>query len=71
MPDSTKVILKDFDIVKVLKDKDRDVRWVAAWALGEIGDQAAVPALSKALKDKHETVRDAAAEALKKLEGKK
>lgn len=46
------------------------VRYEAAVALGEIGDLAkpALPALKQALEDKSAHVRDAAAEALKRIE---
>jgi HEAT repeat protein len=43
------------------------VRAAAARALGKIGDTSAIPALSTALHDASQDVRDAAADALKKL----
>ena len=54
-----------------LSDKSPDVRIHAAEALGEIGPDAKemVPVLIEALKDKDENVSEAAAEALKKIEG--
>jgi len=53
-----------------LRDDSRDVRCLAASALGRIGADArtAVPALEKALNDEDERVRQAAAEALKKIQ---
>jgi hypothetical protein len=44
-----------------------DVRWIAADALGEIGEPSAIPALRKALTDESGDVRDAARTALNKL----
>ena len=51
-------------------DKDGDVRSAAAEALGLIGPGAAsaVPTLQKALQDGDQSVREAAAEALKKIQ---
>jgi len=40
------------------------VRWRAAYALGHIGSEAAIPALLKAIEDSNEHVRWRAAEAL-------
>jgi HEAT repeat protein len=67
IPNFTEAILKDFNFVKALKDKNPQVRLVTALVIGEIGYQAAIPALKKALKDKHEAVHNAVATALKKL----
>ncbi len=55
-------------LIKALED-DRVsyVRYYAAEALGKIGDARAVEPLTKALGDDYEAVREAAAEALKKL----
>ena len=39
-----------------LANEDVDVRWWAAWALGNIGSTAAIPALVKALADDKNTV---------------
>jgi HEAT repeat protein len=47
-----------------LKDQDRDVRSIAAEALGKIGDDKAIDALIMALKDEDRAVRSSAAEAL-------
>ena len=46
---------------------DRQVRWFAAQALGEIGAPSAVEALTKALNDQNSIVRRNAAEALGKI----
>lgn len=54
-------------LVHLLNSKDPDARYGAALALGDIGDQAAVPALIKALKDEHTAVRFFAMDALGKL----
>jgi HEAT repeat protein len=51
------------DLIGALNDKDHQVRWAAADALGTIGP-AAVPALSDALQRKEDAVRIAAAVAL-------
>jgi HEAT repeat protein len=46
------------------------LRWVAASALGEIGPPAkgALPALSRLIGDEDETVADAAASAIRKIQ---
>jgi HEAT repeat protein len=53
-------------LIHRLKNPDWRIRVVAADALGRIGPEAkeAVPGLIEALMDKHEFVREAAAEAL-------
>lgn len=66
-------------LIEALKDEYSRVRSSAARALGEIGDPKAVDPLTEALKDEyltytassgtHETVREAASEALKKIQG--
>jgi HEAT repeat protein len=48
-------------------DEDHEVRWVAALALGEIGDKRAVPFLISSLTDKDRYVRYGSAKALEKL----
>jgi WD40 repeat protein len=48
--------------------KDRNVRWKAVQALGEIGDARAVEPLRAALNDEDPAVREAAAEALRQIE---
>ncbi|QLQ33180.1 MAG: HEAT repeat domain-containing protein [Candidatus Thiothrix singaporensis] len=49
-----------------LSDKNTNVRQYAAFALGQIGDPSAIPALANALKDKdeNESMRSSAASAL-------
>jgi HEAT repeat protein len=62
-------------LLKILNDKNDDLRGAAATALGEIGNSAIIRPLRKVLKDKknkyeknHEKVRSAAAKALGKIE---
>jgi HEAT repeat protein len=65
------------DVVKVTRSADEIARWQAIIALGRLGPKAgdalsehgAVSALEEALKDKRSLVRDAAAEALRKIRG--
>jgi HEAT repeat protein len=56
-----------------MKDKGVLVRRTAAEAMGQIGPDArsAVPALTEALKDEDEKVRQAAQAALKKVNAEK
>ncbi len=49
-------------------DQDNEVRWEAALALGEIGDDRAIPSLVEALKDRDRFVRYGAAVALDKFQ---
>jgi HEAT repeat protein len=49
-------------LVPLLKDKD--VNYKVAWALGEIGDRAAIPALLNALQDRSPDMRVASIDAL-------
>lgn len=51
----------------LLNDNDEDIRPFAAYALGEIRNAAALPALITALNDPYGTVRQAAANALGKI----
>jgi len=53
-------------LIQALGDSDSEVRLAAAWALGDLGDPQAVPALIQALRD-HWDVRRSAAEALVKI----
>jgi len=48
----------------LLKDKKRLVRKTAAWALGNISDERAVPSLKETLLDTDGDVRDTAQKAL-------
>ena len=52
-------------LLAALKHADVEVRTLAAWSLGRLGDKRAVGLLAAALKDKDEQVRAAAAGALK------
>jgi len=54
-------------LINALKDEASSVRWEAAGALGEIGDERAVEPLINALKDEDSDVRWKAAEALVKI----
>jgi hypothetical protein len=54
-------------LISALKDEDRDVRRVAAGALGELKDPRAVEPLISALKDENRDVRRVAAGALGEL----
>ena len=58
--------------MEALTDKNPGIRPIAAAALGESGPDAkdAIPALTAVLKEKDETVRTVAAEAIKKIEQK-
>jgi hypothetical protein len=56
-------------LVKLLRDRNDQVRWEAAKALGEIDDRRAVPALIVALEDEEFEVRWLAAEGLISLGG--
>ena len=47
-----------------------DVREVAAWALGHLGDHRALNSLNEALNDDSERVQKAAAQAIKALANK-
>ncbi len=56
-------------IERLQSDENEDVRWTAAWALAELRDASAVPALEAASeKDESEDVRSRAWEALRVLE---
>jgi len=52
------------------REKEARVRAAVIWALGQIGDPAAQPLLSRALNDDNSLVRDNAAEALAKFREK-
>jgi HEAT repeat protein len=56
-------------LVKLLRDRNDQVRWEASKALGEIGDRRAAPALIAALEDEEFDVRWLAAEGLIALGG--
>ncbi len=53
-----------------MKEKESRVRASVAWALGQIGDASAKATLLKALNDQNSLVRDAAVEALAKIQEK-
>ena len=54
-------------LTNLLESKDPDSRYGAALALGNIGDQRAIPTLIKSLRDEHAAVRFFALDALGKL----
>lgn len=56
-------------LIAALADSDKNVRHNVAHALGEIGDDAAVPALKRALGDNNADVRRAVAESLAEIGG--
>jgi HEAT repeat protein len=58
-------------LAEALASGDRVLREAAATALGRIGPgaRAAIPALVKATRDSHGWVREAALQALRKIEG--
>ena len=55
-------------LIDATRDSDREVRKIAAHALGEIGDPAAVPALSELARGQDNAVRYAAIHALTEIE---
>ncbi len=57
-------------LIEGLKDRKPEIRSMAAWALGEIGDRRAISALEASLDDKAVEVRREAATALGKLGAK-
>jgi HEAT repeat protein len=54
-------------IKTLMTDESHEVRWVAAVALGEIGDTRAIPALLISLKDQDRYVRYGSARALEEI----
>jgi hypothetical protein len=54
-------------IQTLMTDEDHEVRWVAALALGEIGDTRAIPSLLSSLRDKDRYVRYGSAKALEHM----
>ena len=55
------------ELIRALRDSDREVRAFAAWALGELGDARGVEPLIAALNDESKVVRSFAAGALGEL----
>ena len=58
-------------LITALKDEDADIRWRAAYELGEIKDSRAIEPLTQALKDEDRRVRYRATEALEKIGDKR
>lgn len=54
-------------LINALKNRDRNIRWAAAQALGEMGDSRAIEPLVKALEDEDSVVKLEAIEALGKM----
>ena len=54
-------------LIAALKDEDGNVRFIAAWALGELQDARAMGPLEGLLGDKDADVRKTATEALEQL----
>lgn len=54
-------------LMRKLFEDDRNVRILAIWALGRLGDSRAVPSISRALEDESEPVRLAAEGALSRI----
>jgi HEAT repeat protein len=54
-------------LIKLMNTVDEFNMYHVVWALGELGDRRAVPTLTLALKNDDKEVRQAAAEALKKI----
>jgi HEAT repeat protein len=56
-------------LTRLLSDSDEDVRFYAAFGLGESGNRAreSIPGLEKLLGDENLEIRRAAAEALEKV----
>lgn len=59
------------DIIELLKDANQRVRQDAAYSLGILGDDSAIPVLEKAVKDTDELVRFFAKEAIERIENRK
>lgn len=55
------------DSARLVKEKQARVRASVAWALGQIGDSTSVQTLNRAANDANSLVRDAAIEALAKI----
>src|SRR5215510_1908361 len=58
-------------LIAALKNPNWQVRYYAAWALGQIGDKRAVEPLITALHDENETVQDWATSALGEIGDKR
>jgi HEAT repeat protein len=54
-------------LIQALNDDDNNVRYLAAWALGEIRDKRAVESLNQLLNDSDANVRETAKESMKKI----
>lgn len=59
------------DMVQLLSDPQERVRQDAAYSLGLLGNEKAIPELRKALEDKDELVRWFANEAIERIENRK
>ncbi len=54
-------------LVRMIEDKDLEVRLAAVWALGQIGGKPAAEALARALNSPEPAVREAAQEAMEEV----
>jgi HEAT repeat protein len=54
-------------LVRMIEDKDLEVRLAAVWALGQIGGKPAAEALARALSSPEPAVREAAQEAMEEV----
>lgn len=54
-------------LIEALKNENKDVRWIAATALGDRGDASAIPTLIEALEEEKHWVRQITIEALVKI----
>jgi HEAT repeat protein len=55
------------DLIRLVGDKDVEVRLMAVWALGQIGGKPAAQALAQLVKSNEPAMREAAQEALQEL----
>ena len=62
--DVKKAVANFMKEIETLDDEDWRVRGAAAWALGNLGDKKAIPALEKLLDDESGFVRQGAQSAL-------
>ncbi len=54
-------------LIEILNDEDWKIRGAAAWALGNLGDEKAIPALEKLLDDESSFVKQGAQSAINSI----